>query len=1058
MTKKLLLLVFFGVSVLHLTAQITKKNSPVKSQTTTPGNHSGMKWHLKTPVPAAANPFDLGPVQYKTLTTPIPNTTLEGVRLVHDKNGMPIFFEGKTVASVTLQPGDDYGAKAVEYAASLAPAGLRSPLEELKTQSVQVDEQGNTHVRLQQTWNGIPVFGAELIAHTREGAFSLLNGRYFPTPELQDATPALSEAQCRAIVYGHYGRAKVKTEWSSQELTLIGGESFKASLAVYHAGDQLDQEHLAYVVEFHPNPMKRVVYFVDAETGDILNTFDHTCSFNHHDECGMPTTDYRQPTTDNRQPTTDNRQPIADNPMPPVNGQGQDLFNINRTFGAWQQGSTYYLEDASKPMFNAGASNMPGDPVGVILTLNAQNKSSQNPTFDPVFITSNTATFNNKTAVSAHYNASVSYDYYRNTFNRNSINGQGGNIISLINVADSDGSSMGNAYWNGVAMFYGNGDQFFRELARGLDVAGHEMTHGVVEKTANLIYQNEPGALNESFADVFGAMIDRDDWLIGEDVMQPGVTPTGALRSMSDPHNGSSSNSPWWQPKNTSEQFTGTADNGGVHINSGIPNYAFYLFASNAAVGKDKAEQVYYKALRDYLVKSSQFIDCRIAVIQAAQDLYGQQVAQVAADAFTAVGILGSDPGGNYLGDLAPNPGADLVLVVSNNGQNLDLANGSGTILGTLYDGGVYSKPSVNDNGTQIVFVNQEGHVVYIELVYNMGNITPTVGILSDVPEWRNAAISKDVTGRYIAAIKETEEPYIFVFDFLGFVDQAFYLYNPTTSQGGQASFNVNYADVLEFDYSGEYIMYDANNQLSQNQTYWDISFLRFTENDQFTDPDNAFITKLFSVLPENTSVGNPTFAKNSPYVIAFDYIEEGATNRFDILAANTETGAIGTIQSDNGDLGWPSYNRLDNQIVYEGRVNPSSPLNIYRRSLAADKINSTGNESTFIADRNWANWFATGARSLMVGTVSPDDNPFGLSAAPNPASDQTTISFRAQSDMDVQVDLVDPLGRVAFSQNWRAAAGENRFDINLNGLPSGAYVIRLTGGSAVSTMQVVKF
>ena len=92
---------------------------------------------------------------------------------------------------------------------------------------------------------------------------------------------------------------------------------------------------------------------------------------------------------------------------------------------------------------------------------------------------------------------------------------------------------MENAYWNGDAMWYGNGGSTFKPLARGLDVGGHEMTHGVVEKTANLIYQDESGALNESFADIFGSMIDRDDWLIGEDVMQPNTN--AALRSMQDP-------------------------------------------------------------------------------------------------------------------------------------------------------------------------------------------------------------------------------------------------------------------------------------------------------------------------------------------------------------------------------------------------------------------------------------------------------------------------------------------------------------------------------------------
>lgn len=93
---------------------------------------------------------------------------------------------------------------------------------------------------------------------------------------------------------------------------------------------------------------------------------------------------------------------------------------------------------------------------------------------------------------------------------------------------------MGNAFWNGQAMFYGNGDNAFQPLAKGLDVAGHEMTHGVVEGTANLEYQGKSGALNQSFADIFGVMIDRDDWKIGEDVVKTSAFPSGALRSMGD--------------------------------------------------------------------------------------------------------------------------------------------------------------------------------------------------------------------------------------------------------------------------------------------------------------------------------------------------------------------------------------------------------------------------------------------------------------------------------------------------------------------------------------------
>src|SRR5205085_423648 len=120
---------------------------------------------------------------------------------------------------------------------------------------------------------------------------------------------------------------------------------------------------------------------------------------------------------------------------------------------------------------------------------------------------------------------------------RNSINGQGGTIISVINVNQSPGVGMDNAFWNGKAMFYGNGNAAFTPLAKSLDVGGHEMTHGVTEASAGLEYKNQSGAINESMSDCFGVCIDRGNFLIGEDVVKTSVFPSGALRNLQDPHN-----------------------------------------------------------------------------------------------------------------------------------------------------------------------------------------------------------------------------------------------------------------------------------------------------------------------------------------------------------------------------------------------------------------------------------------------------------------------------------------------------------------------------------------
>ncbi|TGU90758.1 peptidase M4 family protein, partial [Mesorhizobium sp. M00.F.Ca.ET.186.01.1.1] len=134
-------------------------------------------------------------------------------------------------------------------------------------------------------------------------------------------------------------------------------------------------------------------------------------------------------------------------------------------------------------------------------------------------------------AVDAHAYAQQVYDYYKNVHNRNSYDNKGALIRSTVHY----GNNYNNAFWNGSQMVYGDGDgSTFISLSGGLDVVAHELTHAVTEKTAGLVYQYESGALNESLSDIFGAMIDDDDWLMGEDIYTPG-TNGDALRSLEDP-------------------------------------------------------------------------------------------------------------------------------------------------------------------------------------------------------------------------------------------------------------------------------------------------------------------------------------------------------------------------------------------------------------------------------------------------------------------------------------------------------------------------------------------
>ncbi len=378
-------------------------------------------------------------------------------------------------------------------------------------------------------------------------------------------------------------------------------------------------------------------------------------------------------------------------------------------------------------MFNASQSQIPNKLTGAIVTYDYQNKYPASSSFNLISSTNNT--WDTK-AVSAQYNASVAYEYYRTTHGRNSINGKGGSVLSFINVADQNGAALDNAYWNGRGMYYGNGSKVFNSLAAGLDVAGHELTHGVVEATAALRYVGQSGALNESFADIFGCMIERQNWKMGETIVRPGVYASNALRDMSNPHNGVSRGKPGWQPQNMSEYQnlpnTTAGDNGGVHINNSIPNYAYYLFAT--VVGKEKAEKVFYKTLTTYLSASSQFADLRIGANLACEELYGKESAEAnaLATAFDSVGIFDNTQPFDHAEDIAVNPGKEYVLLTAappaSDGTTLYIADSAFGSLKSISKRPVKFRPSVSDDGKTILFVSGDKKLIAISLEWDNRN------------------------------------------------------------------------------------------------------------------------------------------------------------------------------------------------------------------------------------------------------------------------------------------------------------------------------------------------
>jgi uncharacterized protein (TIGR03382 family) len=268
-------------------------------------------------------------------------------------------------------------------------------------------------------------------------------------------------------------------------------------------------------------------------------------------------------------------------------------------------------------------------------------------------------------ALAAFTNTGTTYDCYKALYNRDSYNNQGATLTSQVHVVfqvSQTQTSPNNAVWSAQnqMMAYGDGDgTLMRPLAYSLDVTAHELTHAVTSSTANLVYQNESGALNEAMSDIMGAVceawkagsVSANTWLVGEDIWTPNQA-GDALRYMASPT--LDGQSPDYYP----ERYTGTQDNGGVHLNSGLPNLAFYLLSTGGkhprnkttlavpSLGIEKSGAIFQRALtQGYFTQNTNMAQARTGTEAAAGDLYPGTCAKVSVGlAWAAVGVGGPAP------------------------------------------------------------------------------------------------------------------------------------------------------------------------------------------------------------------------------------------------------------------------------------------------------------------------------------------------------------------------------------------------------------------------------
>ncbi|MBL30239.1 MAG: hypothetical protein CMC81_03215 [Flavobacteriaceae bacterium] len=863
----------------------------------------------------------------------------------YSKNGTPIHIKSKFIGNNSSLSNRNINENILDYLDETKDIlKIENPKNEFLIKNKNVDKFGLTHIKFEQKFKNIPVYGKEIIVHlNKDKSVKSLTGSFIPSPIDIDTKPSKTPYDIKKRLPKIFN---IKKDELIKE-----NDPLNPDLVIYKKNNK---NFLAWTVSLFTSKIDRWEIFIDDKTGEILDKIYITCSIEHNHK------------------KKEKFELNISNKSKPL-GSGTDLNGFQRNINTYLLDNTYWLIDTSKPMFTANSSPTYYNQSGAIITSNQENG-------EYYYLYDNDNEWTDPKAVSAHYNASLAYDYFYNVHGRNSIDNNGTNIESFVNVKEKKRDpetdeviidsvtgkpvykDFDNAYWNGRAMFYGNGDLAFKPLSGGLDVVAHELTHGIIQYTASLIYQNESGALNESFADIFGVMIDRDDWTLGEDIIKSlDYFPYGLMRSFEDPTLGN-------QPAHYDDIYNGEDDNGGVHINSGIPNKAFYLIAQD--IGKDKAELIYYCALTNYLTRSSDFTQLRIAVESCAEEVYGidSNVINSVKNSFDSVGIVFKESEKESSIEIQGN---DLILLYDTNSNDettfyVSDTDGSNFIPITTtkkYE----TKPSITSDGYLLVFINDENQLIGISLredqIYEY--------TISEEKVWNSVAISKDKSKIALTTTSATDNS-IYVYDIINDLWKNFKLYTPTTAEGINSG-EVLYADSLEWDNNSEVVIYDQYNKISRGNTedsfYWDIGLLNVwdSENNKF---DDGTILKLYDQLPDDVSIGYPSFSKTSNNIIGFDYVIIDNSDVFYYgCIANIETGELGYFLNNTWSV--ISFATLDNQVIYNSFDDQN--VNIIKSVELNDLIYPSSEYKNLINYADWGLWFNQGLRDFDKDGVSDD-------------------------------------------------------------------------------------
>ncbi len=904
-----------------------------------------------------------------------------------------------------------------------------------------IDESGIEHQRNQQYYKGIKVEYGTLITHTRNGNVISINSELYDASAV-NLSPTLSseEGLGKAMQQIH----AVKYLWEdAQQSRIVGYQKPQGELVIFPVV-KTGEVKLAYKYDIYAvEPLLRDEVYIDAHTGNIL---------------------FRNPIIKharNEVNAIENVEKLEALVAGTANTKYSGVRTIQTRFDVPL--NMYVLNDLTRG--------------SQIVTYNCERipASYQNVHFkdnDNNWTTAEHAnSFFDNAAQDAHWGAEMTYDFWKNIFNRNGFDDNNGMIRSYVHYQQTI-ASLNNAYWNGSFMTYGDGTN---KPFTSPDICGHEIGHAVCTYTADLVYQNQSGAMNESFSDIWGACIEHYGrtgamtgtpalavWRIGEDVNTSGLRYMASPTSLGDADTFRGSN---YIATGDDGPCTPTSNNDqcGVHTNSGVMNHWFYILTVGKAgtnnapiaerdtynvtgIGLVKSSQIAYYAERDYLTPNATFFDARDATLAVVNSLYCASSPEVKAvtDAWFAVNI-----GTSFT---AATNDVNLKSISDNNSSNCGVTSVSPTI--TFENLGTAPITSVNisyniDGGanTSTTWTGNLATCSQGTFQINVNTASLSVGrhILNFTTSITNDAnASNNTRSTYIFVNQAAAINQVNVFES---ASDNLIAYNQTVSNTALWDRGTSTKSVLTNAVAGNSAVYATN--LSGFYT-------------------NATKSYLMSRCYDLSTAQNPVLKFDMAFdmeyasdILYMEYSTNGGLN-WNVLgtAANTNwyNSNSGCPNCPNGEWTGSADNSTVNGLTNGTKQQYSYNLSAFAAGSASPQSNMIF-RFVFHSDAAENGFDGAIIDNFVIETaLGTNQNELNnLSVYPNPTNGNVTVSFQSNATDNVSLALYDVQGRLIRSNVAASVVGNFEYTMNLSDFPTGVYLLKISQGDLTYNKKIVR-